>query len=139
MYNCSNHFSFGSKVRSRRTGIILNSQMDDFSTPGVINSYGVRSSPLNYIVPGKRPLSSMCPSIAVDEHGDVKLVIGGAGGTRITTSVSYVNLFLTSERKNFTLLLLSDIDFKTDVRRPTGCANQRETFASSTYANESLL
>lgn len=66
--------------------------MDDFSTPGVENAFGVASSPANYIVPGKRPLSSMCPTIVLDSHGDVKLVIGSAGGTRITTAVSYVNI-----------------------------------------------
>jgi gamma-glutamyltranspeptidase / glutathione hydrolase / leukotriene-C4 hydrolase len=63
--------------------------MDDFSTPGVTNIYGVPSSPANYIVPGKRPLSSMAPTIIVDKNGDAKLVIGGAGGSKITSSVAY--------------------------------------------------
>ncbi|XP_053948121.1 scoloptoxin SSD14 isoform X1 [Anastrepha ludens] len=79
---------FGSKVRSRQTGIILNDEMDDFSTPGLINTYGIPSSPSNYIKPGKRPMSSTCPSIVLDQNGDVKLMIGGAGGSRITTSVA---------------------------------------------------
>ncbi|XP_004518914.1 glutathione hydrolase 1 proenzyme isoform X2 [Ceratitis capitata] len=83
---------FGSKVRSRQTGIILNDEMDDFSTPGVINAYGIPSSPSNYIKPGKRPLSSTCPSIVLDQNGDVKLMVGGAGGSRITTSVAQVIL-----------------------------------------------
>ncbi|XP_011206385.1 scoloptoxin SSD14 isoform X1 [Bactrocera dorsalis] len=81
---------FGSKVRSRQTGIILNDEMDDFSTPGVINAYGIPSSPSNYIKPGKRPLSSTCPSIVLDHNGNVKLMVGGAGGSRITTSVAQV-------------------------------------------------
>lgn len=83
--------SFGSKILSASTGIILNDQMDDFSTPGVTNAYGLEASPMNYIVPGKRPLSSMCPTIIVNEDGVVELIIGGAGGTKITTSVASVS------------------------------------------------
>ncbi|TMW52364.1 hypothetical protein DOY81_002531 [Sarcophaga bullata] len=79
---------FGAKVRSRRTGIILNNEMDDFSTPGVLNSYGVPASPANYIRPSKRPMSSMCPAIILDQDGNVKLLVGAAGGTKITTSVA---------------------------------------------------
>lgn len=78
----------GAKVRSRQTGIILNDQMDDFSTPGVTNVYGIPASPANYIKPGKRPMSSTCPSIVLDKHGNVQLLVGGAGGSKITTSVA---------------------------------------------------
>jgi gamma-glutamyltranspeptidase / glutathione hydrolase / leukotriene-C4 hydrolase len=66
--------------------------MDDFSIPGTVNSYGLPSSPANYIVPGKRPLSSMTPTIIVDNKGTVQMVIGGAGGSKITTSVAYTIL-----------------------------------------------
>ncbi|XP_037041227.1 scoloptoxin SSD14-like isoform X2 [Bradysia coprophila] len=82
----------GSRIRSRSTGIVLNDSMDDFSTPGVVNMFGVPASPSNYIAPGKQPLSSMCPTIVLDKNGDAKLVIGSAGGTRITSAVAYVTI-----------------------------------------------
>lgn len=80
------NYILGAMIRSQKTGIILNDEMDDFSTPGVINSYGLRASPSNYIAPGKRPLSSMCPTVVTDRHGDVRVVAGSAGGSRITTA-----------------------------------------------------
>lgn len=64
--------------------------MDDFSTPGVTNYYGIPSSPANFIEPGKRPLSSMCPTIFTDKNGDFVLGAGAAGGSKITISTAYV-------------------------------------------------
>lgn len=75
-------------LRRSKTGIILNDEMDDFSTPGNVNIYGIPPSESNYIKPGKRPMSSMAPTIIVNKHGDVDLVIGSAGGSRITTSIA---------------------------------------------------
>lgn len=81
---------FGCKIVSPQTGIILNDGMDDFSVPGVINSYGVPPSSVNFIRPQKMPLSSMCPTIMLDANRDVELVLGAAGGSKITSSVAYV-------------------------------------------------
>ncbi|XP_071098106.1 glutathione hydrolase 1 proenzyme-like [Haliotis cracherodii] len=86
------NYFFGSKVLGKTTGIIYNNEMDDFSTPGTVNVYGVPASPANYIKPRKRPLSSMCPTVVVDNSGDVILVLGGAGGPKITTAAALVTL-----------------------------------------------
>jgi len=84
------HISFGSGFMSPSTGIILNNQMNDFSTPGVANFYKIPSSPSNYIKPGKRPMSSMCPTIFTDRNGDFVLGAGAAGGSKITITTAYV-------------------------------------------------
>lgn len=83
---------FGSKMVGKRTGIIYNDEMADFVTPGR-SALGKE----NYIEPGKRPMSSMCPSIVVDRNDDVVLVIGAAGGKQITSASVFVaahNLWL---------------------------------------------
>jgi len=81
---------FGSGFVSPSTGINLNNEMDDFSSPGFINFYGIPSSPANFIEPGKRPMSSMCPTIITDKKGDFVLGAGAAGGSKITLATSYV-------------------------------------------------
>lgn len=80
--------SFGCGSMGKRTGIILNSAMDDFGSPGLKNYFGLPGSPPNFIEPRKRPLNSMSPTIIADAEGNVKLVLGAAGGTKIITSVA---------------------------------------------------
>ncbi len=76
---------------SPSTGIILNNEMDDFAYPG-FGGNGLPPSENNFAKPGKRPVSSMVPTIVVDKSsGDVRLVIGGVGGSVITTSVASVS------------------------------------------------
>ncbi|XP_062701867.1 glutathione hydrolase 1 proenzyme-like isoform X4 [Aedes albopictus] len=60
--------SFGAALSGKRTGIIVNSGMDDFSSPGLQNYFGLPGSKRNYIQPQKRALSSMSPTIVVDNH-----------------------------------------------------------------------
>ena len=83
-------FRFGGGYRSKTTGITYNNEMDDFSTPGKSNLYGYPPTEANYIRPKKRPLSSMCPSIITDAKGDVKMVAGASGGSRIISGTAQV-------------------------------------------------
>jgi gamma-glutamyltranspeptidase / glutathione hydrolase len=78
---------FGAKVTAAGTGVLLNNEMDDFtSKPGVPNLYGLVQGEANSIAPGKRPLSSMSPTI-VAKDGKPVLVLGTPGGSRIITTV----------------------------------------------------
>lgn len=76
----------GSYLMSDSTGIIFNNEMNDFSIP-IADSDGLLPAPGNFIVPGKSPMSSMNPMILLDAEGDVTMVLGGAGGILITTSI----------------------------------------------------
>jgi gamma-glutamyltranspeptidase / glutathione hydrolase len=80
--------SFGSKMILPGTGVVLNNEMDDFSlAPGVRNAFGLLGSEANQLAAGKRPLSSMSPTIVIDADGSPVFTCGAAGGPRIITSV----------------------------------------------------
>jgi gamma-glutamyltranspeptidase/glutathione hydrolase len=84
--------NYGSGFVPPGTGVVMNNEMDDFSIqPGLPNLFGLVGDEANAIAPHKRPLSSMSPTIVRDEKGIARIVIGAAGGPRITTSV-YLSL-----------------------------------------------
>jgi gamma-glutamyltranspeptidase/glutathione hydrolase/leukotriene-C4 hydrolase len=76
------------------TGIIMNDEQDDFSTPGKINAFGLAPSPYNYPEPGKRPLSSTAAAIVERPDGSLYTALGGSGGSRIFGAVAQVLLNL---------------------------------------------
>lgn len=82
---------FGSKVMDEKTGVLFNNQMDDFSIPNILNSFGLAPGRNNDMFPGRRPRSSMSPVIITD-GGRLEAVLGGSGGSRIITSVLMVCL-----------------------------------------------
>ncbi len=81
---------FGAKVVIPGTGVILNNEMDDFtSKPGSPNMFGLVQGPQNAIEPKKRMLSSMTPTILVKD-GALRAVLGSPGGPTITTTVAQI-------------------------------------------------
>ncbi len=82
--------SYGSGATARGTGVLLNNEMDDFtSKPGVPNAYGLLQSENNAIQPSKRPLSAMTPTIVLKD-GKVAFAIGSPGGPTIINTVLQV-------------------------------------------------
>jgi gamma-glutamyltranspeptidase/glutathione hydrolase len=97
------NLGFGAHLVAGKTGILLNDQMDDFSlNPGVPNAFGLIGNEQNAVAPNKRPLSSMTPTIAVDEAGRVQVVVGAAGGPTIISATTQV--------------LLNVVDWKLDAQ-----------------------
>jgi gamma-glutamyltranspeptidase/glutathione hydrolase len=79
--------AFGAGVMAPGTGFLLNDEMDDFTLKaGVPNMFGLVQGAANAIAPGKRPLSSMAPTIVM-HNGHIALVLGSPGGPRIVTAV----------------------------------------------------
>ncbi len=80
--------AFGSKVIVPGTGVMLNNEMDDFSIyPGMPNAFGLVGAENNSVAPGKRPLSSMSPTIVLDDRHNPVMTVGAAGGPKIITQV----------------------------------------------------
>ncbi|XP_010688393.2 glutathione hydrolase 3 isoform X1 [Beta vulgaris subsp. vulgaris] len=85
------NYPFGGGVLSPSTGIVLNDEMDDFSTPTEVSPDNLPPAPANFIQPGKRPLSSMTPLVILKDD-QLAGVIGGSGGMKIIPAV--VQVFL---------------------------------------------
>ena len=86
--------SFGAHVTSASLGFLLNDEMDDFAAKmGVPNMFGLIQGPANAIAPGKRPLSSMTPTMVLEDN-KLRYVLGSPGGARIITTVA--NIFLSA-------------------------------------------
>ncbi len=84
--------TFGAAVVAEGTGILLNNEMDDFAAaPGVPNLFGLVGSDANAIAPGKTPLSSMSPTIVLQD-GELRLATGSPGGSTIITTVLQIVL-----------------------------------------------
>ena len=87
------NFAYGNGVAIPGTGVLLNNEMDDFtSKPGVPNAYGLVQGEKNAIAPGRRPLSSMTPTVVLNADGSPWLATGTPGGSRIITTVLQVLL-----------------------------------------------
>jgi gamma-glutamyltranspeptidase / glutathione hydrolase len=95
------NFSYGLGLVAEGTGVLLNNELDDFTAaPGASNAFGLVGYEANLPGPGKRPLSSMSPTIVLKD-GKVKLVTGSPGGSRIISAVLQV--------------LVNVLDYKMDV------------------------
>ena len=87
--------TFGSLVGDPVSGVLLNNEMDDFTTmPGEGNLFGLRQSEWNAPEPGKQPLSSMSPTIVTDRSGRIRAIAGASGGPRIISATLQVLLGL---------------------------------------------
>lgn len=94
------NLNYGSGLVAEGTGVLMNNEMDDFSAkPGVPNAFGLVGGDANAVQPGKRPLSSMTPTIVVKD-GETWLVTGSPGGARIITTVLQVILNMIDHGMN---------------------------------------
>lgn len=94
------NFSFGTGLVAKGTGILLNNEMGDFSAkPGSANAYGLIGGEANAVEAGKRPLSSMTPTI-VFKNGIPFIVTGSPGGSRIITTVLQIIMNVIDHEMN---------------------------------------
>jgi gamma-glutamyltranspeptidase / glutathione hydrolase len=94
------NFSYGLGLVAEGTGILLNNELDDFAAkPGAPNAYGLTGGDANAPGPRKRPLSSMAPAM-VFRDGELELVTGSPGGSRIITIVTEIILDIVDFRMN---------------------------------------
>jgi gamma-glutamyltranspeptidase / glutathione hydrolase len=99
--------SFGAGVVAPGTGITLNNEMDDFTTqPGKANQFGLVQGDTNRIQPGKRPASSMSPTL-IKKDGKVALITGSPGGPTIPTTVLQVILGVIDDEKDVAIAVNS--------------------------------
>ncbi len=90
---------FGSGVTVSGAGFLLNNEMDDFtSAPGKPNMFGLVQGEANAIMPGKRMLSAMTPTVVLDSAGQLYMVLGTPGGPTIITTVSQVLLNVIDQK-----------------------------------------
>jgi gamma-glutamyltranspeptidase/glutathione hydrolase len=91
---------FGAKLIVPGTGVILNNEMDDFTSKvGSPNMFGLVQGPQNAIAPGKRMLSSMTPTI-ITKDGKLRAVVGSPGGPTITTTVAQIVMQLVDHGRS---------------------------------------
>ena len=94
------NFSYGSGMAADGTGVLLNNELDDFAAkPGVSNAYGLMGGDANAPGPNRRPLSSMSPTIVLKD-GQVALVTGSPGGSRIITTVLQIIVDVIDDKLN---------------------------------------
>ena len=102
------NLQYGSKVVTPQYGIVLNNQMDDFTTAaGQANAFGLVQGRANLVEPGKRPLSSMSPTL-VKKNGNTVMVLGASGGPRIISGVL----------QTLYRVLAQEIDMDTAIQMP---------------------
>jgi len=115
---------FGAKVTAAKTGVLLNDEMDDFTSKvGAPNMFGLVQGKANSIAPGKRPLSSMSPTI-VTQNGKVVMVVGSPGGSRIISAVLHA--------------IINVIDYGMDVQEAVDVPRFHQQWLPETTAVENF-
>ncbi|MDZ4696117.1 MAG: gamma-glutamyltransferase [Deltaproteobacteria bacterium] len=113
---------FGASLVTAKSGVVLNNQMDDFAIkPGVENAFRLLGTEKNAVAPNKRPLSSMSPTLVIDDTG-VRVAVGGAGGPTIISGTLQV--------------LLNIVDFGMDAQEASAAPRIHHQWMPETLAHE---